>query len=139
MKIIDFETRGNVVRFYLGADDLQDWYGDDWDDVPYEHNAGTVYDEFVTEKVDIAFDFDCGVLEPQDDWRNKGNSDWCKNDMTERKVPCLIIVPQKLYLFDTNFSHYVGMDGVHRIYFGDDITTVYQLECCAKILKAKMV
>lgn len=138
MKIIDFETHGNVVRFYLGADDLQDWYGDDWDDVPYEHNAGTVYNGFVTEKVDIAFNFDYGVLEPQDDWRNNGNSDWCKNDMKERKVPCLIIVPQKLYFFDTNFSHYVGMADVHRIYFGDNIETVYQLKCCTEIRAEKV-
>ena len=138
MKIIDFETHDNVVRFYLGEDDLQDWYGDDWDDAPYEHNAGTVYEEFVTEKVDIAFNFDCGVLAPQDDWRNNGNSDWCKNDMKERKVPCLIIVPQKLYDFDTCFSHYVGMDDVHRIYFGDNIETVYQLKCCTEIRAEKV-
>ena len=69
-KIIDFEVKGNVVRFYLGNKtdewgwtnknykdrngNTPDWlkpndtyYGDDWDDVPYEHNAGLVYDKFV--------------------------------------------------------------------------------------------
>lgn len=30
MKIIDFERKGNLVRFYLGDDDLVEWYGDDW-------------------------------------------------------------------------------------------------------------
>lgn len=45
MKIIDFERKGNLVRFYLGDDDLEEWYGDDWNDTPYEHNAGQVYDE----------------------------------------------------------------------------------------------
>ena len=29
MKIIDFEKKGNVVRFYLGDNDLKEWYGDD--------------------------------------------------------------------------------------------------------------
>ena len=50
MKIIDFDKKGNVVRFYLGKDDLNDYWGDDWNDVPYEHNAGTVYDEFIMRK-----------------------------------------------------------------------------------------
>lgn len=43
MKIIDFERKGNLVRFYLGDDDLVEWYGDDWNDTPYEHNAERVY------------------------------------------------------------------------------------------------
>lgn len=44
MKIIDFERKGNLVRFYLGDDDLHDWSGDDWNDTPYEYNAGQVYE-----------------------------------------------------------------------------------------------
>ena len=78
MKIIDFEKKGNVVRFYLG-EQTENWgwtnpeykdytgktptwlkpsdryYGDDWDDKPYEHNAGTVYGEFIKGYKDIAF------------------------------------------------------------------------------------
>ena len=79
MKIIDFEKKGNIVRFYLG-EKTEDWgwtnpeykdytgetpswlkpkdtyYGDDWDDAPYEHNAGQVYEEFIKGQKDIAFD-----------------------------------------------------------------------------------
>ena len=40
MKIIDFAKKGNVVRFFLGKDDLKEWWGDDWDDCPYEHKYG---------------------------------------------------------------------------------------------------
>ena len=29
MNIIYFERKGNLVRFYLGDDDLAEWYGDD--------------------------------------------------------------------------------------------------------------
>ena len=54
MKIIDWEAKGNVVRYFLGADDLESWYGDDWDDVPYEHNAEQVYDQFVKGYMDVA-------------------------------------------------------------------------------------
>ena len=32
--VIDFETRGNVIRLYYGND--PDYWGDDWDDKPYE-------------------------------------------------------------------------------------------------------
>jgi hypothetical protein len=64
MKIIDFERRGNVVRLYIGNDDLAEWWGDDWNDRPYEHNAGRVYDQYVAGHVDIAFPFDSLVLEP---------------------------------------------------------------------------
>ena len=121
MKIIDFARKGNVVRFYLGADDLEEWYGDDWDDCPYEHNAGQVYDRFVKTYKDQYFDFDSLVLEPCDSWSNYGNSQWCKDDMVARKVPCLIVIPkEKIDSYD-NFDHYVGMDGVKKYYFGDNM------------------
>ena len=125
MKIIDFKRKGNVVRFYLGKDSLKDWYGDDWDDVPYEHNAEQVYSEFVSDLADIAFPFESLVLEPQDDWHNNGNSEYCKNDMVARKVPCIIVVPSNLVEdYNENFYHYVSMDGVTKIYFGDNIENV---------------
>ena len=41
MKIVDFKKEGNIVRFYLG-ETINGIYGDDWDDTPYEHNAGEV-------------------------------------------------------------------------------------------------
>ena len=125
MKIIDFKRKGNVVRFYLGKDSLKEWYGDDWDDVPYEHNAEQVYSEFVSDIADIAFPFESLVLEPQDDWHNNGNSEYCKNDMVARKVPCIIVVPSNLVEdYNENFYHYVLMDGVTKIYFGDNIENV---------------
>lgn len=37
MKIIDFERKGNLVRFYLGDDDLAEWYGDDWNEIGRAH------------------------------------------------------------------------------------------------------
>lgn len=53
MQIIDFEKIGNVVRFYLGNNGEQ--WGDDWDDAPYDFNAGAVYDQYVQGTKDIAF------------------------------------------------------------------------------------
>ena len=142
MKIIDFEKKGNVVRFYLG-EKTEDWgwtrsdytingktpdwlkpsdtyYGDDWDDRPYEHNAGQVYEEFIKGYKDIAFDFDDLVLEP---CCGAYNSSWCKDDMVARKVPCIIAVPKEVYKdsWDDGFDIWVGADGIKKYYFGDEM------------------
>lgn len=118
MKIIDYTKKGNVVRFYLGEDSLTDWYGDDWDDCPYEHNAGEVYERFVAGHADIAFSFDELVLEPCD---GAWNSDYTKEDMIKRRVPCIIVVPAELAAdsWHDDFAHWVGVDGVQKYYFGD--------------------
>ncbi len=142
MKIIDFEKKGNVVRFYLGEKTEEwgwtrpdyihngktpDWlkpsdtyYGDDWNDYPYEHNAGTVYSEFIKGYKDIAFDFDDLVLEPCD---GEYNSPWCKDDMRDRRVPCIIVVPKLAveHSWNTDFKYWVDDDCVKKYYFGDEL------------------
>lgn len=119
MKIIDFDRKGNVVRFYLGADDCTDYWGDDWDDRPYDCNAGTVYDEFVTGTRDVAFPFDSLVLEPTSE---SYNSPWySKEDMIKRRVPCVIVVPKEVRgdSWADTFKDWAGADGIRRFYFGD--------------------
>lgn len=143
MEIIDFDRKGNLIRFYLGEKsetwgwtdpNYKDWigktpdwlkpsdtyYGDDWNDTPYEHNAGSVYNEFVKGHFDVSLPFEWYVLEPSDgEW----NSHWCKDDMVARRVPCLIIIPDKCLdthdCFIDSFKDWVGRDGVIRVYFGD--------------------
>ena len=144
MKIIDFEKKGNIVRFYLG-EKTEDWgwtrpdytingktpdwlkpsdtyYGDDWDDRPYEHNASQVYAEFIKGYKDIAFNFDDLVLEP---CCGTYNSSWCKYDMVARKVPCIIVVPKEVYKdsWDDSFDIWVEADGIKKYYFGDEADT----------------
>lgn len=144
MKIIDFKKKGNVVRFYLG-EKTEDWgwtrpdytrngttpdwlkpsdryYGDDWDDRPYEHNAGQVYEEFIKGYKDIAFDFDDLVLEPADGTWNC-ISYWCKDDMVAKKVPCIIVVPKEVYKdsWDDAFDVWACTDGIKKYYFGDEM------------------
>lgn len=118
MKIIDFERKGNVIRFYLGDDDLQGWYGDDWDDAPYDCNADRVYDEFISGFADVYVPFYLTAMEPCDDWRYT-NVPWCKDDMRERKVPCIIIVDDDDYMMGNEFTRYASSDRVGKIYFGD--------------------
>lgn len=86
MKILDFECFGNIIKLYLG-ETVNGIYGDDWNDIPYEHNAGTVYDKFYTDTVEIAFPLSTSVYEP---CYGYSNSPYCKNDFLFRKVPFLL-------------------------------------------------
>lgn len=121
MKIIDWEAKGNVVRYFLGTDDLESWYGDDWDDSPYEHNAGSVYDEFVKGYIDIAYPFDTVVLEPCDGYLN---SPWCKDDMIAKRVP-IIITNDNVDPYDyTRWDYFENLcpdSDTHRVYMGDHV------------------
>lgn len=129
MKIIDFEKKGNVVRFYLGKDDLNDYGGDDWNDVPYEHNAEKVYDEYISGTIDVAFPFVYTIVEPADDWHYNFNSPFCKDDMKAEKVPCLIIVPltDSSFIDNKAFSYYVGSNTITKIYFNDRVESIKAL------------
>ena len=118
MKIIDFEQKGNVVRFYLGDEGLVDWFGDDWDDAPYEHNAGQVYEDYITGHHDLMLPFEYLVLQPSS---GTYNSEWSKNDMKERRVPCIIVVPPEQVGWSDSFSHYINDSHVTRYYFGDSM------------------
>lgn len=75
LKLIDVDTRGNLVRLYFGEYDEKTgtWagaaageqpYGDDWDDAPYEDNAGIVYDRFIKRVVDVCVKWEYRVIEP---------------------------------------------------------------------------
>jgi hypothetical protein len=121
-KIIDFERKGNVVRFYLGADDCEDYWGDDWNDAPYDCNAGRVYERYITGVKDVAFPFDALVLEPSSEWIGDVFHR-SKEDMKKRIVPCIIIVPKELCedSWCERFGDWVGADGVKKIYFGDPV------------------
>lgn len=96
-KLIDFEKKGNVIRCYFGY--RPDYYGDDWDDKPYEHNAGKVRDEYIDKYIDYAFPNDFLVTEPADDWHYKGNSPYSKDDMKREICPCIIATKD-----DENYS-----------------------------------
>ena len=125
MKLIDFERKGNVVRFYLGADDCNDYWGDDWNDAPYEHNAETVYDRYVSGYCDVAFPFDSLVLEP---CNGTSNSHFSKDDMKKRVCPCVAVVAPEVAgensswrMEDYSYWAASGAEGVWRFYFNDHI------------------
>lgn len=104
-QIIDVERKGNVIRFYVGENGKQ--WGDDWNDAPYEHNAGTVYSEYVVRHVDYSIPFDLYVHEPSDDGIN---SQYSKEDFIARKVAPITIESSEW-----------GGKVLHSIHFGDDV------------------
>ena len=133
MKIIDFKKRGNLVRFYLGEDNLKDWCGDDWNDRPYEHNAGTVYERFEAGHCDVVFPFDMIVAEPCEDYRNHYNSEWCKDDMKERKVPCIVVVSRDDYWGEDEFGRFIADANATKYYFGDKMDPSDEIQIFKKV------
>ena len=161
LEIIDIARKGNLVRFYLGEKkgkwgytnpnykdykgETPDWlapsdiyYGDDWDDAPYEHNAGTVYDWFVKGYMDIAIGWECRIIEPHG---GVFNSEYSKEDFVARKVPALIILPKD---FETPSSYYepdedgnykneftffneLEDDKIVKIFYGDSVEKLLEI------------
>ena len=117
MKIIDFERRGNVVRFYLGKDTLSDFGGDGWNKIPYER-AEMVEQDYISGVADIAFPFDAFVLEPK---CGEEASSYSKEDMKRGIVPCIIVVPATVAngSCNTRFSYWSNSKGVLKFYFAD--------------------
>lgn len=109
-KIIDINTAGNLLQLKLGNNGSQ--WGDDWDDIPYESNAGEVYDEYVQDTIDAIYDIDYLVL-PYAEYHRLTNSDKAMIDFVNRKVPYYYVVKKdapfiiadQIYLGDTIDEH----------------------------------
>lgn len=116
-KILDFECFGNIVKLYLG-ETVNGIYGDDWNDTPYEHNAGTVYDKFYTDTVEIAFPLSTNVYEPCFGY---DNSPYCKNDFLFREVPFLLFGQLNDAWKYSDFEYLLdNVSTLNKLYIGDD-------------------
>lgn len=123
MKIIDFEKKGNVVRFWLGEDDCNDYWGDDFDDAPYDCNAGTVYVRYRKGYKDISFPFDWDVCEPAD---GDFNTRWSKQDMIKGLVPCIVAAPcDEDRWCDDSFKSVLPRKNCIKYYFNDKLEPDY--------------
>lgn len=121
MKVIDFEKKGNLVRFYLGQDDDSDYWGDDWDDSPYECNAGSVYDRYIFGYIDVLYPFDYSVKEPCEGWHNGSSYEMSKEGMKEEACPCIAAGPDGEYGEEDYFG-LLSMKDSAKIYFNDTVT-----------------
>lgn len=121
MRIIDWDASGNVIRLYLGDDDLATWGGDDWDDVPYEHNAGRVEPRYVTAVVDVALAWHHRVFEPSDGTQN---SRWSKDDMMVGRVPMFVVFDGAAHEDWWHFEQPLGDRASLRAYMGGDAVSL---------------
>lgn len=53
LKLVDIEVFQDYAILYLGKLDMNDYYGDDWNDAPYDCNAGLVYSEFIEKIITV--------------------------------------------------------------------------------------
>lgn len=119
MKIIGWLSKGNVVTFMLGKDDLNYWSGDDWNDAPYEHNACTYPMFGIEECVTIAFAMNKSVQLAADDREFRGNTPFSMNCFKERKIPIMFITDDD---YDGPYTCYKKCLDMHKgtpIYMGD--------------------
>lgn len=105
---------------------MVDSWGDNWNDKPYEHNAGMVYEAYYDYYVDLVFPFDYRVLTPANDWYHFGTSPYCKNDFKQRYAPAAIICGtdvKETGSIDITYSKYLGADREHviKLYYGDSL------------------
>lgn len=125
MKILDFDKKGNAIRFYLGKDNLKGWYGDDWDD---RGCTDRVYDEFVSEVKDIVIPYKHSVYSPFDFYHNEDQ--FSKDMFKSGNIPMLVIVKDE----DKDYKNYeyhsydwnsaLGDKDSIAIYMGEDIQKV---------------
>lgn len=125
LKVIDFETFGNVIKLYFGDINDMDYWMDDADDRPYEHNAGIVYSQYVKGIIEIAFPSFIQVLSPADDWHYEGNSPFSKEDFKKEKAPCLVMVhDEDPYQLGWSYSEKLGDKSAWQLYFNDTLEMV---------------
>lgn len=125
--VCDWETKGNVVRLYCCDEDVYDEvWGDDWDDYPYEHNAGQVNDKYVSYIVDLAFNYDIMVMEAEKDYYYHGNSPYCKKDFKDKLAPIFVLGYEEDW-WDNSYHTAIGAENSNRIlkiYMGQNLYTL---------------
>lgn len=126
MKVLDLERKGNLIRFFLGSDYLNKWYGDDWDDVPYELNAGPVYDSFVKVEVDVVLPYDtsiidaCEVSYSEELYNyNASHEEYCKYDYIYSDKPFAWFIPDDPYEGGPALASYLNAaKGIQKVFLG---------------------
>lgn len=138
MKIIDFERRGNLVRFLIGDDEDDDFWGEDWNERPYDKQQNNrVYDGHITGYRDVVFPFDAIVCELCDGHTMSRRS---KRDMKGRRCACIAVIFREQFdedeydwLYEDDFDIVVSDGRSTKFFFGDTMEPsediiIYNLE-----------
>ena len=84
--LIDACWQGNTLRLYFGSS-VEEITGDDFDDIPYESNAGIVYSEFVKCVLDVMIPFGFTICDPASELGCYENSTLSRNDFKNGDIP----------------------------------------------------
>jgi len=123
LKIIDFEIAGRQMKLYLGKKETKDYWGDDWNDKPYECNAGTVYDRYVEDTVVVNFPENEDITEICEGY---SNSPYSKEDFKNGTAP-FAYIPD--YSSDENSGWYrsrLDNPKVRKFYFETPVGELYK-------------
>ena len=126
LKVIDFQRKGNVIRFYLGkkipfwgwtkpghGKPSDTFYGSDWDVAPYRDNADPVNPQFVYGHYDIYVPFDFVVADPTDYSDENGPVRISKNALVNREMPAIEI-----------YDHPICQYSLCEFYIGDELEKI---------------
>lgn len=83
--LIDACWRGNALRLYFGYS-VEEIWGDDFDDIPYESNCGLVYSEYVRCVLDVLIPFNYNITDIADNLYNE-NSKYSRSDFKKGEIP----------------------------------------------------
>ena len=131
LRLIDAETKGNLVRLYFGDYDknTDKWYGaekpgelphgDDWDDAPYEHNAGPVYTRYVKLVMDVYVKWDYRVFEPNEGYLN---SPFTREGLFKDEAPIIYVKTSEPYWLSEDARE--NDPSIVRFRMQDDMNTV---------------
>lgn len=106
-EIIDINQKGNLLTLKLGRNGNQ--WGDDWNDAPYNSNAGDVYDEYVRQTVDVVYNSAYTVV-AYHEFNNFTNVSLSMLDFVNRQQPLFYIVKSDTFVISDT------------IYLGDKIS-----------------
>lgn len=126
LKVVDFERLdSNRIKFYFSdRDNITDVNGDDWNDKPYNLNAGLVYEEFIDKVYTLPINPQAIILEPCDVVGN--NVDISKKDLLNGTIPCLLVIPPKVFGRSQikEFDFWLNSTDSVKIYLGDTLRTI---------------
>lgn len=91
LRVLDAEVSEHCVRFYLGTEKTYQegkFHGNDWNDSPFDCNAGTIYPVYCKAILDIYFEWDTVV---RDAPPVSGPIYWSKNDIKAKRYALVYV------------------------------------------------
>lgn len=101
-KIIDYSFFGNIVLLYLGKENIDDWSGDDWDNLVTE-SYEPVNQQYVVKKISLMINPEKLIVET---FETEVREDFTKNDMKTNKFPFMSIMKQYGNFWAKDSKHY---------------------------------